>query len=272
MTNRDALRVSSAMLVKAKELGADLVGFAGIKDLKSAPSFTFAPQMPGAGDGTGMRRNELGLKPGEVAWPENARTVMVLAIHHPEGKPEMDWWFGRKDPPGNRILARVVRQLCEWITEKFGIGVFHLPYHVEKGGTFLKDASVMASLGCIGKNNLLITPEFGPRVRLRAMTLDIELPSTGPESFDPCHLCDDLCRKSCPQNAFAIKIYEETNYNQEYLPGRDGYFARPFCNVQMVEDQELAQEQIVDGFTNPVKMIKYCRRCEFSCPVGQPLS
>ena len=179
MTNRDALRVSSSLLLKAKELGADLVGFAAIKDLKSAPSFTFAPQMPGAGDGIGTRRNELGLQPGEVAWPENAKTVMVIAVHHPEDKPEMDWWYGRKDPPGNRILAKVVRQLCEWIPEKFGVGVFHLPYHVEKGGTFLKDASVLAALGCIGKNNILVTPEFGPRVRLRALTLDIELPSSG---------------------------------------------------------------------------------------------
>lgn len=271
MTSRDVLRVSSSLLLKAKELGADLAGFAAIKDLKSAPSFTFAPQLSGEGNVIGTRQNKLGLKPGEVAWPENARTVMVIAIHHPDKKPEMDWWFGRNDPPGNRILAKVVRQLCEWISEKFDIGVFHLPYHVEKGGTFLKDASVIAALGCIGRNNILVTPEFGPRVRLRALTLDIELPSTGPESFDPCTLCDDLCRKSCPQEAFANKLYDAVDYTQDILPGRDGFFSQPTCNLQMDIDNEVAQEQVVDGFTDPVKIIKYCRRCELSCPVGQPL-
>lgn len=102
MAQLSALQLSSALLQKAKELGADLAGFAAVEDLKIAPSFTFAPQMAGAGDGIGSRRNTLGLKPGEVLWPENARTVMVIAVHHPDDQPEMDWWYGRVDPPGNK--------------------------------------------------------------------------------------------------------------------------------------------------------------------------
>lgn len=272
MTNKNALSISSALLFQAKKLGADLVGFAAVKDLKAAPSFTFAPQMPGAGDGIGTRKNKLGLKPGEVAWPENAKTVMVIAVYHPEDKPEMDWWFGRVDPPGNRILARVIRELCVWIPEKFGINVFHLPYHVEKGGTYLKDASVIAGLGCIGKNNILVTPEFGPRIRLRALTLDVELPSTGPQAFDPCSLCDELCRKSCPQKAFAEQLYQAEDYGQQILPGREGVFSRPVCNQQMEIDNDIATEQDVEGFDDPIKIIKYCRQCELACPVGKPLT
>jgi epoxyqueuosine reductase len=272
MTKREPLRVLSSLLLKAKELGADLAGSAAVEDLKKAPSFTFAPQMPGSGDGIGTRKNQLGLKPGEVAWPENAKTVMVIAVHHPEEKPEMDWWYGRVDPPGNRVLAMVVRELCAWILERIQYNVVHLPYHVEKGGTYLKDAAVMAGLGCIGKNNILVTPEFGPRVRLRALTLDIALPSTGPLAFDPCKVCDEMCRKSCPQNAFAQKIYEAKEYGQDILPGREGVFARPICNRQMEIDNDVAKEKEVDGFNEPIKIIKYCRRCELSCPVGKGLA
>lgn len=270
MTNQEALWISSAMLSKAREFGADLVGFAAAADLKKAPSFTFAPRMPGASEGIGSRNNELGLKPGEVSWPETAKTVMVIAVHHPEDKPEMDWWFGRVDPPGNRVLAKVVGDLCTWIPERFGINVFHLPYHVEKGGTYLKDASVLAALGCIGKNNILITPEYGPRVRLRALTLDIELPSTGPSAFDPCKQCSILCRKACPQKAFDHKIYSVDIYGQDILPGREGVFSRPACNRQMEADNETAKEQLANGFKQPIKIIKYCRRCELACPVGKP--
>jgi len=271
MTNKDILQMSSVILNKAKELGADLVGFAAVEDLKKAPSFTFAPQMPGAGEGIGTRKNDLGLKPGEVAWPENAKTVLVIAVHHPEDKPEMDWWYGRIDPPGNRILAKIITELCNWIPEQLGFGVFHLPYHIEKGGVYLKDSAILAGFGCIGKNNLVVTPEFGPRIRLRALTLDVELPSTGPAAFNPCELCDELCRKACPQKASAEKLYSAADYGQEILPGRNGVFSRQACNNQMLIDNEVAKEQTVDGFEKPVKIIRYCRCCDVACPIGKVL-
>jgi len=252
--------------MKAKELGASLSGFASIEDLKKAPSFTFTPKMPNVDRGIGTN---LDLKPGEVLWPDNAKTVLVIAEEHPEGKPDMDWWFGRVDPPGNRILASVIKQLCVWIKDTYEIGIFHLPYHVEKGGTYLKDSSVLAGLGCIGRNNILVTPELGPRVRLRALTLDVSLPSTGPIAFDPCSNCNDLCRKACPQNSFGEKIYTPKEYDQDILPGRDGSFSRPTCNIQMDEDNNVAKEQEVEGFDKPVKIIKYCRNCELACPVGK---
>ena len=75
-------------------------------------------------------------------------------------------------------------------------------YHVEKGGIFLKDAAVIAGLGCIGKNNILVTPDYGPRIRLRAMLPDEEISPTGSNDFDPCSGCDAPCRQACPQNAF----------------------------------------------------------------------
>ncbi len=89
--------------------------------------------MPSAGEGIGTRKSDNGLKPGEVNWPENARSIIVIAVAHPEEAPEMDWWYGRVDPPGNRVLAKVCRELCPWIEESFGINTVHLPYHVEKG-------------------------------------------------------------------------------------------------------------------------------------------
>ncbi len=263
------LTVSSIILKKAKEFGATLAGFTNVEELKTAPSFTFAPRMPNAGQGVGTRKNEIGLNPGEVAWPANAKSLLVIALEHPEDKPEMDWWFGRMDPPGNRVLAKIVKDLCAWITEVYDIETFHLPYHVEKGGTYLKDAAVLSGLGSIGKNNLLITPVHGSRVRLRALTVSETFPSTGPINFDPCKDCIEFCRKACPQNAFGKIVYKPDDFNQEILPGRDGYFSRPVCNIQMDTDNDNAYEQQVDGFEKPVKIIKYCRKCEQACPIGK---
>jgi len=65
-----------------------------------------------------------------------------------------------------------------------------------------------ANLGCVGKNGILITPEFGPCVRLAAVFIDVDnLPIADInehkwiESF--CETCN-RCVKACPAGA----IYE----------------------------------------------------------------
>ena len=269
MNNKEILSASSAILRKAKELGADLAGFASMEDLRSAPSFIFAPKMPGVDQGVGSRNTTTGMTSGKVKWPEHGKSILVIAVAHPEESPEMDWWFGRVSPRGNKILMRTIKELCNWITETFGMEVFHFPYHVEKGGIYLKDAAVMAGLGCIGRNNLLVTPEFGPRIRLRAMSVNMAMPSTGPMAFDPCSTCEGLCRKACPQKAFDKQVYTAESYDQAILPARDGVYSRPVCNRQMQKNIDFAKEEQPEGAAAPVKIIKYCRRCEMSCPVGK---
>lgn len=102
-----------------------------------------------------------------------------------------------------------------------------------------------------------------------AGTLDVAVPSTGPLGFDPCEGCDAPCRRACPQGAFNNQIYKTEDYGQKRLPGRIGVYSRPVCKIQMELDNDMAKEQIVEGFDEPVKIIKHCRKCELSCPVGR---
>ena len=81
---------------------------------------------------------------------------------------------------------RINKELSEWIESTIGCKTYKLPYLIEKGGIFLKDAAVMAGLGCVGKNNLVITPEYGPRIRFRALLLNRMAKATGPLEFKPC--------------------------------------------------------------------------------------
>ncbi len=167
------------ILGKARELGASLAGIAGAGELKQSPSHTiFGKLEKYTGVGTKPQHSQGGTP---FQWPADARSVLVIALEHPEDQPELDWW--RKDltggTPGNRTLMAISRTLAEWLRNELGIQARGLPYHIEEGGIFLKDAAVLAGLGCIGRNNLLITPSLGPRVRLRAMFLDRDLPFTG---------------------------------------------------------------------------------------------
>ncbi|MBK5252394.1 MAG: epoxyqueuosine reductase [Peptostreptococcaceae bacterium] len=69
-----------------------------------------------------------------------------------------------------------------------------------------KMAATRSGLGWVGKNGLLITPEFGPRVRLGTVLTDWPLPVSEPVTTSGCFSCD-LCVKACPAVALSGKSW-----------------------------------------------------------------
>lgn len=266
-------RTLSAQLInKALEYGASLAGIANIEDLKKMPSFVVTPQRPHI-ERVGAVENETGLPEGVVAWPEGMKSVLVIAFSHPEDDPVLDYWLDWKNPPGNVKLAQIIKQVKAYFDEaEPELQTKPMNYYVEKGGIWLKDASAVAGLGVVGKNNLLVTPRFGPRVRLRAMYLSADLPSTGPINWDPCEGCAMPCRSNCPQKAFANIIYDPADYQGEArLPGRTGCYSLIECDKQMAIDEanEQTGEIELPGYGVYSSVLPYCRVCELSCPVGK---
>lgn len=261
--------ISRQIIDKAKSFGASLAGIADARLLKQSPSHLIYPKME-HNLAVGSCETAEGIELGKIAWSSNAKAVVVIAVEHKKDEPQLDWWDGLKGTPGNRILIRINNDLSDWVEAEFDIKTHKLAYHVEKGGIFLKDSAVMAGLGCIGKNNLLVTPEFGPRIRLRAMILEAEVEPTGPIQFDPCDGCKEPCRHACPQKAYSDIVFSSVEMGMLTLPGRNGCFSRATCNIQMekdINDAEILPTESTDGTG---KRIKYCRRCEFACPAGRP--
>jgi epoxyqueuosine reductase len=260
---------------RATAAGASLAGIASVDQLRKSPSHEIF-QVIGMNVGAVGSRKMGG--DFQIELPDQFRSVLVIAVSHPESKPELDGWQ-EGGTPGNSVLIKINSDVSGWIEETFGARTFSLPYHIEKGGMFLKDAAVLAGLGCLGKNNMLVTREFGPRVRLRAMLLGEELPPTGPVDFDPCQGCEEPCKNVCPQKAFDDILYSSRETGLVSLPGRSGCYDRNLCNVQMEEDiqsalsaegkamgQAGAGKQLEEGSVR----VKYCRLCEYACPVGAP--
>ena len=256
------------LMGKAHEFGADLVGIADVEILKKSPSYNIQGKLDNY-HGVGTISQE-GEEHKEVVWPENAKTAIITAIKHLEDKPELDWWQDGLSGKtlGNMLLMSINAKMKRWVEEQ-GRVAYRLPYHIENGGIYLKDAAVLAGLGCIGKNNMLVTPEFGPRVRLRGMLIDDLLPTTGPVDFDPCEDCDLPCREACPQKAFKKNIYQDKDYGVSQLPGRSGVFDRHTCDIQMKIDLDNHEPIEVEDQDEPGKLARYCRDCEMSCPVGK---
>ena len=268
---RERCTQASLILSNAKEFGADVVGLAAVENLKNGPSETLFPMMKDHSRDHFAQRITTGLPHGAVYWEEDARTAIVYGVAHPQDKPEMDWWCGGIDPPGNKKLAQIGKALEEFLREQYpGMAVYPKLYHVEKGGIYLKEAAWFAGLGCIGRNNLLIHPEFGPRLRLRAMLIGEALPQTGPLAFDPCAGCEEYCLKGCPRKAFGEVIYTEEETGLSRLPARKGDYYRKACVEEMSRNEEEAKVQVLPQFSEePLKVTKYCRNCEFLCPVGR---
>jgi epoxyqueuosine reductase len=272
---------NSAQIVdKAREMGATMVGIASVERLKKSPSHEILCKYGTKLDGVYSFSEVEDLN--EIEWPEKAKSALVIAISHPQNKPELDWSDASGNTPGNRLLQRINQELSAWIEEAFGVKTNKMPYWVEEGGIYLKDTAVLGGLGCIGKNNILITPDLGPRVRLRAMLLEAELTPTGPIDFDPCHNCEEFCRSACPQQAFDKIVHSPVETGISALPGRDGFYSRAICSLRMGNDvqesgilvdenflSEKYQTNVETGLVSQTREnIKWCRQCELACPVG----
>lgn len=268
------------IIEKATEMGASIAGIASVELLKKSPSHEILSKFGTKIDGVHSFAWIEDFN--EIKWPAKAKSALVIAFSHPQDKPELDWSYASGNTPGNRLLQKINRKLSVWIEEALGIKTHKMPYWVEEGGIYLKDAAVLSGLGCIGRNNILITPELGPRVRLRAMLLEVELTPTGPITFDPCDGCEEPCRKACPQNVFDRIVLSSVETGMYALPGRDGYFSRAKCSIHLdhdVEDSGIAVDEgflsemdpstvETEGISQTEERIKWCRRCEMACPAG----
>ncbi|MFX1483151.1 MAG: 4Fe-4S double cluster binding domain-containing protein [Promethearchaeota archaeon] len=125
-------------------------------------------------------------------------------------------------------------------------------------GIPLKTTAVLCGLGAQGKNSLLITPEFGPRVSLIAVLTSACLTPDNPFEDDLCKNCD-RCIKVCPTRAI-----EPYNPRIEH------------CMVYHLEcpDSTKVPEQVKEKsrqLTKRPTSNSYieCTRCVDVCPIGK---
>jgi len=170
----------------------------------------------------------------------NVQAIIVIGIHVYD--PMLDVWInsvgGKKEYYlVNEILGGIASEIIQFLENSNKKAILS-PY----SGVFTKDAGVMAGLGIIGRNNLLITKQYGPRVRLRAIITDAKLESTIEKPNVSCDDCPNHCWSACPANAFP-----------------DGQYNKEIC----AEYSEKNLKWLSDN------AFLYCRECELACPMGK---
>jgi len=203
--------------ITAKEAGADFVGFADPVLYGRYPAW----QQP-------------------AHFLENTQTVIVIGIHLFDII--LDAWCkdedeGRSYQFADEILKSICHQVKAFLVEN-GHSAEVVPY----GGILLKDSATLAGIGPIGKNNLLVTAEFGPRVRLRAIVTDAFLVHGTPvETSSYCQDCNS-CIDACPAGALV-----------------DGHY-----DVNACEPYQLGHLRALSPQTKI-----WCNACIDACPVGK---
>ncbi len=111
-----------------------------------------------------------------------------------------------------------------------------------------KMAATLAGLGWIGRNGLLINPEFGPRLSLATVLTDAPLESDSPVTCSRCGQCT-LCMDFCPSHAIA---------------GLDWSWGEPY--IELVKTNKCAAHK---GRARATKGKPNCGLCISICPYGR---
>lgn len=178
------------------------------------------------------------------------KTVIVIGIHMVD--PSLDLWlhpeaWAQDLRPSRSFADEILRGIayrCSLVLEReYNYKTKPATY---EPGLFLKEAAVLAGLGIIGRNNLLVTQQFGPRVRLRAIISEAPLESDPRPDWDPCRDCPGPCLTHCPVNALTPK------------------YTRDKCL-----DYCLKTLRTIPDISSAAQL--WCEECVLACPISQDL-
>lgn len=177
-----------------ENLGADLVGFSnlgesGVKGQNLSYAITIAVKIPDA---------------------------ILKTI---ENRPTIEYFHEYRT--ANAMLDNMAFRLARFIEKQgynaYPIGASQSDPSANFSGLFShKKGARLSGLGFIGKNCLLITKEYGSRVRFATVLTDMPVESQREIIKNGCGDCD-ICQKACPGGAISGKNYTEGISREEFF-------------------------------------------------------
>ena len=111
-----------------------------------------------------------------------------------------------------------------------------------------KMAAHLAGLGWIGKSCLLVTPQYGPRVRWTTVLTDYPFTNAGNPMDPRCGGCEE-CIEACPTSAFTGRMFHQDE-------PREARFDASKCDRYFNEMEKLTPKPV-------------CGLCVYTCPHGR---
>ncbi|MCL1950929.1 MAG: tRNA epoxyqueuosine(34) reductase QueG [Turicibacter sp.] len=190
------------IIAEAHKLGINKIGFTDAKDFEHLR--LGIEQQIANGQASGFEHGNLDERLNPSLLMKTPKTIISVALAYPthmkkinDGRPRGLFARASWGIDYHHILNGKMNQLIEKIREKTTTGEFK-PM-VDTGELIDVAVAQRAGLGFIGKNGLLITPEFGSYVYLGEILTDLELEPDAPLEMG----CGDCvkCIKACPTDA-----------------------------------------------------------------------
>jgi epoxyqueuosine reductase len=187
----------------------------------------------------------------DEAWylPKSMNKVIALAFEEDYTAIQNSWGRLASAAVGDGYsrMAITSTTLVDYITE---LGYFAVAAGNDLGLSI--PMAVDAGLGELGRNGLLNTPKYGPRVRLAKVITNMPLVPDSPIRFGVKEFCEAcmLCADECPSNSIpkTKQTWEGTSYSNN--PGVLKWYIYPeSCND-------------FNGFS--------CSNCKMVCPFNKP--
>ena len=238
----EPMALKKEILKKCRELQIPLVGFAPVSRWKNPPE-----ELP----------NKFNEWIPKDFWPQSIypETKTVIVIGLPVSLPIVETapsiYYHELYNTVNNALDLKAYEIANFLTDK-GYPSIYVPRDcygdievlLENPFAFFshKHAAYLAGLGSFGQNNVLLTPEYGPRVRFTSIFTQAEIEGDPIKTEDLCTKCL-ACVKECPVNA----IKEE------------GDFPPPVDKISCAQRSKKLRKE----FRSP------CGICIKVCPVGE---
>lgn len=261
--------------VRARELGADLVGIADGEVMNQHPPDPADPR-----------------RPIDVTARDYKR-VIVLGKHLNNGVARIIPWGDRtkfyNDELALSALEETSLELVYWLEELGYPAIIVPPTHVDPWRyngdpgqhmttlISLPHAAVEAGLGTLGLNQQLLTPEFGPRVILTAVmaSLDVEPDRRRTETLclgPSCGRCLSVCPadavrhwgrdwEACDTHRSPYGFAKLTEHIEAIMRAPDAQAKKDLLRTETMFN---LWQSILRGSG----VITGCRRCADVCPVG----
>jgi len=247
------MTLAQALKKEAKKAGFAVVGISNPDVLRDLPY--------GKVDYVGV------LKTPEEELPE-VRSVILMGIYAWDAAfnivaDSSNLHFNKKHKP------RVPLESCQLYYQIVRSKAWRIAYYLEKRGFDsipsvdipLKTAAVKCGLGCQGKNTLLVTPVYGPRVRLVSVLTTAELDIDEPYEENLCKDCE-RCVLACPAKAlepYKVKVNRCMVYSSENPRSTD------------IPDETRELEKRLIKRPTPNSFID-CTICLEVCPIGKVIN